>query len=117
MLSSQLHLVIFGVGVPSDYLIVAIVGVFGRGEREAALALEKCPPRSSDLDLLVEPMLGNEFAHDAPHRPDLNGRVVFGLHQYDLGGSVPSTHHMEGHLLQSPSLVVLQIGEGEFGEA
>jgi hypothetical protein len=55
-------LVIFGVGVPSDYLIVAIVGVFGRGEREAALALEKCPPRSSDLDLLVEPMLGNEFA-------------------------------------------------------
>ena len=44
-------------------------------------------------------MLENQLAQDAPNRPHLDGRVVFGLHEDEFGGPVPAADHMDRHLL------------------
>ncbi len=49
------------------------------------------------VNLLIFLMLGDQLAHNTPHRPHLYSCVVFRLHQYDLRSTVPATHNVRGH--------------------
>lgn len=85
-------------GAGLDYL-VDFLGGFG----EAALAGEE------DLEFAGGAGSHEKLGEDAAEGPEVDGGGV-GLHQDDLGGSVPTGHDVEGDALVRHALVALAGG-------